>query len=316
MISVIVPAYNVEGFIREALASVAAQSYADWECIVIDDGSTDGTLAVAEEFAAADPRFRLISHENRGPGARNTGLDNARGEWICFLDADDMLLPHALRCLIDLTRYGRLMVAAGWTRRPDFAPKPGRKPKITFYTPIQAIADMLYQRQLTPSVVAKLFHCSLFGSESFREGILYEDLDIMPRLVGRTNGVALSTETVYYYRVTPGSIMHTFNERRLDVLSVTDGIERFVAARYPDLLPAARSRRLSAAFNMYALIAAQGGRDEAITARADECMALIRAYRHSGLRDRRMRLKNRLALLLTYLGPLPMKLMAKWMYRN
>ncbi|MDE6394665.1 MAG: glycosyltransferase, partial [Duncaniella sp.] len=97
MISVIIPAYNAQAYLRECLESVLAQSFSDWEVIVVDDGSTDSTAAIAQSFSARDSRVRVLSTVNRGvSAARNAALGMARGEWVTFLDSDDLLPPGAL----------------------------------------------------------------------------------------------------------------------------------------------------------------------------------------------------------------------------
>src|SRR5947209_3795753 len=94
-VSVIIPLYNKAPYVRRTLDSVRAQTFADYEVIVVDDGSTDGGAAVVEGFG--DPRFRLIAQPNAGPGAaRNRGLAEAGGEFVAFLDADDEWLPTFL----------------------------------------------------------------------------------------------------------------------------------------------------------------------------------------------------------------------------
>ena len=100
MITVVIPLYNKETSIAQSLKSVLSQEYDDFEVVIVDDGSTDGSVGVVE--AMNDPRIRLIKQENGGPSkARNTGVKNAKGEWILFLDADDELLPGALRMFRD-----------------------------------------------------------------------------------------------------------------------------------------------------------------------------------------------------------------------
>ena len=95
MISVVIPLYNKEASIKQSLMSVLSQSYQDFEVVIVDDGSTDNSVAKVEEIQ--DSRIRLIRQENGGPSkARNTGVKNAKGEWILFLDADDELEPGAL----------------------------------------------------------------------------------------------------------------------------------------------------------------------------------------------------------------------------
>lgn len=108
MISVVIPLYNKEASIKQSLMSVLFQSYQNLEVVIVDDGSTDDSVAKVEEIQ--DSRIRLIRQENGGPSkARNTGVKNAKGEWILFLDADDELLPDALcifhKAIIDHPQY-------------------------------------------------------------------------------------------------------------------------------------------------------------------------------------------------------------------
>jgi len=108
-IAIIVPAYQAEGFLARALDSVLAQSDPDWTLLVVDDGSTDGTPAVAHDYAARDPvRIRMLTQANAGPGAaRNRGMAAAAGDYVLFLDADDALMPEALAVLrADLRAHG------------------------------------------------------------------------------------------------------------------------------------------------------------------------------------------------------------------
>lgn len=90
MVSIIVPAYNCLGTIRDCLDSIVAQSFCDWEAIIVDDGSTDGTSIVCDEYSKRDRRFRIIHKINGGPAsARNAALDISQGEFVCFIDSDD-----------------------------------------------------------------------------------------------------------------------------------------------------------------------------------------------------------------------------------
>jgi len=98
LVSVVIPTHNRSKYIERAIASVLAQTYADLEAIVVDDGSADDTARVAEAYARKDSRIRLIQHERRkgAQAARNTGIFAATGKWIAFLDSDDEWLPHSL----------------------------------------------------------------------------------------------------------------------------------------------------------------------------------------------------------------------------
>ena len=100
LFSIIIPVYNVEPYIRKCLNTVLSQDFNDWEALLIDDGSTDGSGSICDEFASRDYRFRVFHKINGGVStARNIGLDNARGEWIWFVDSDDYITNNALSTL-------------------------------------------------------------------------------------------------------------------------------------------------------------------------------------------------------------------------
>lgn len=127
-ISVVMPVYNAERFVRFALDSVMQQTYSDWECVCVDDGSADGSGAILDEYAAKDVRFRVVHQANGGEGAaRNAGMDLATGEIVAFLDSDDVWHPEVLR-LIAATREatGADVIRYGW--KPVSAHEGGFEP--------------------------------------------------------------------------------------------------------------------------------------------------------------------------------------------
>lgn len=101
LFSVIMPAYNSQDYLAEAIESVLAQEFSDWELLIVDDGSTDHTLAIATRYAEADRRIRVFSQENAGTAAaRNNALEHASAPWALMLDSDDMLLPHCMSAYV------------------------------------------------------------------------------------------------------------------------------------------------------------------------------------------------------------------------
>lgn len=105
-ISIIIPVYCVEAYLRRCLDSVLAQSYTDWECILVDDGSTDNSGAICDDFSRKDSRFRVIHKSNEGvSSARNVGLGVAMGEWIVFVDSDDTIESNMLQ---DIHKYAKV----------------------------------------------------------------------------------------------------------------------------------------------------------------------------------------------------------------
>lgn len=105
LISIVIPAFNAACVIAETLASVRAQTFPDFEVLIVDDGSTDETHALAAKFCETDPRFKVMQQSNQGvSSARNRAIQSARGEWIAFLDADDVWFPRKLECQVGLSR--------------------------------------------------------------------------------------------------------------------------------------------------------------------------------------------------------------------
>ena len=104
-VSIIVPVYNVEAYLRRSLNSILAQTMPHWECICVDDGSPDACGAILDEYAAKDARFVVIHKENGGTStARNAGLDAARGEYIGFVDPDDWIEPDTYEAALSAAR--------------------------------------------------------------------------------------------------------------------------------------------------------------------------------------------------------------------
>ena len=107
LFSIIIPVYNVAPYLRECLDSVLAQTFGDWESICVDDGSTDGSGAILDEYAAKDSRFKVIHQTNAGvSAARNCALEQMSGEWFLFLDGDDILRVDGLETFVDIARKG------------------------------------------------------------------------------------------------------------------------------------------------------------------------------------------------------------------
>ncbi|MBX5230120.1 glycosyltransferase [Rhizobium sp. NLR9b] len=125
IVSIITPAHGAETTLSSTLESLIAQSHSDWECIIIDDGSTDQTAEIADRFAARDTRFRVLRQEQSGvSAARNAGLAEAKGEWVVFLDSDDALAPSHLEIMLHHTRTlpQADILHCGWRRLRHGAP--------------------------------------------------------------------------------------------------------------------------------------------------------------------------------------------------
>lgn len=312
MISIIVPVYNAEKYLENTLNSVYSQSYKDWELILIDDGSDDSSPEICDK-AALSPKVKIIHKPNGGlSSSRNAGLKIANGDFIYFLDADDIIPPDSLLSLITAYKNKEADIICGKILKfkNSYFPKITKSYnpiKLREYTPYEAVKMVLYQNNLDNSVCGKLFASHLWKDLKFKEKTYYEDLDIFYKLFFKANRIITIENIVYLYRQHDLSYIHTFNIERKDMLAVTESIVGYMKTEYPSLVSAAQSRQLSANFNMLMLISANYNHlnpEEKNKAKiiSDECWKKIKQLRFKSLADRSVRIKNKAGILLSYLG--------------
>lgn len=217
LISVIIPVYNTEKYLVECLDSVLAQTYTNYEAILVDDGSTDQSPAICDEYADRDPRFRVIHRENGGLSeARNTGLDVARGKYIYFLDSDDRLVPNTLEYAFNkLFETGADFVFFDGQSFEDSPRGFGieqRYIRKTEYAPLEGIRmlDLLQKNDdLHFAVQMYLYRASFLFQNAFRfyPGLLYEDMVFSFEAFCRAEKVAHCHKPLYERRFRSGSIV-------------------------------------------------------------------------------------------------------------
>ncbi|WP_329570003.1 glycosyltransferase family 2 protein [Kitasatospora sp. NBC_01266] len=218
-LSVVVPIYNVERYLEECLDSIAAQTFEDFECVMVDDGSTDSSAAIAKVYAAKDARFRLVQQENKGLGAaRNTGWRQlAEGtEYLAFVDSDDTLPPGAYQLMIStLDQTGSDFAAGNVLRfRSTGSYQSGAHVK-----PFRQTRLKTHVTELPPLVTDRTAWNKVYRREFFDgagilypEGILYEDAPVSVPLHYLARAVDVLAEHIYHWR-----------ERELDDPSITQG---------------------------------------------------------------------------------------------
>lgn len=225
LVSILMPVYNGERFLAEAVDSVLAQTMSSWELIIVDDGSTDGTRSIAETYSRSSPKIVCIEHperSNRGISAsRNRALADARGAWIAQLDADDVWLPRKLEEQVALLQefpearylfgepcYWRSWTAPGIT---DPTPRTGLRPRRLYAPPEMALE--LYPLGSRPSPCPSDI---IIAADALREiggwldelRSMYEDQAMQAKLWVRYCGV-MSDATWTYYRVHEKSVVNT-----------------------------------------------------------------------------------------------------------
>ncbi len=317
-ISIIVPAYRVEKYLPACIDSVLAQTFANWELLLIDDGSPDNCGAICDSYANRDERIKVIHQQNAGvSAARNAGLEAHTGSLLTFLDGDDMITPIYLQRLFEVMKQTGCDISgcgeATFSDIPDLSTPVRQQPEQ--YSGQQAYELMLYQTgKLTSSVWGKLYRSTLWDSVRYTPGLWYEDLEVSARIFLRAHTIAYTPEKLYLYRQHGGSFLHTFRPERLHVLRAVKGVADEVESRCPALLPAAYDRMLSANLNMIGLMAVNGYKD-ADTENA--CWQTVKKLRRNTLFNGKARARNRITALLTYVGGLPLyRLAARHFYQR
>ena len=222
-ITVGVPCWNVEGYVGECLASVVGQSFGDFEIVAIDDGSTDGTGRLLDEWAGRDGRVRVV-HRRRNMGlgpARNEILRLARGRYVTFVDSDDWLAPECLERAYRYAREGDLdVVTFGWVRIEDGSGRVvGRRHDHTGLD----LADLDRLRKATFSAYMNLMSCArLVRTDLFRDhdllypNVPHEDIYVTPFLFFYGKRFGYIDEDLYFWRMRYGSITDIVSRSYID----------------------------------------------------------------------------------------------------
>lgn len=232
-ISVIIPVYNVEQYLNKCLDSVINQDFDSFEIIIVDDGSTDGSLETAKEYEDKyRNKIKLITQTNKGSGgARNTGIEAAQGKYIMFVDSDDTIKPGTLSYLYqeiqradaDIAFFGIEFVKDDGTVNSALRPTENER----VITSLEEYPICCY---LDPSVCSKLFKTSLFKDNNlkFTEKVWYEDLRLLPKLALKSDKLVFLNRVCYSYLQREGSKMHNANvEKNIDMLDTVKDVIGF-----------------------------------------------------------------------------------------
>lgn len=202
LISVIVPVYNVREYVGKCLESICKQTYKNLEIIVVDDGSTDGSGVICDEYAAKDSRISIIHQANGGlSAARNAALDVAKGEFVGFVDSDDWIEPEMYECLFKTLFDNNVSISAC----SYFKDKDGHSEPYAsggeVYTRYgkDAMWELFYNRTYKIFAWNKLYRRNLFEEIRFPVGMYGEDVAVIYRLLAKSGGVSYLKKPLYHY---------------------------------------------------------------------------------------------------------------------
>ena len=242
-ISIIIPVYNAKKYIRDCMESLLKQTFQPQEIILVDDGSTDESGDLCEQYAQQNGRVKVYHTSNKGAAhARNVGLDCATGEFIVFVDADDRIPCDHLQVLMETQKkYNADMVSASVT----YVPGPMISSANEIFSTWQFIEKVLYRDGVGDYPISKLYRRSMFEGLRFTEGVTSEDFEIFYCLYKRAKHVAVTNRTTYYYMQSNASVSNSgFSEKFFNRIKICEELEKQISREKPELLPAVHSRIL------------------------------------------------------------------------
>ena len=240
-LSVVVPIYNVEKYLKQCLNSLINQTLSNIEIILVNDGSTDNSEAICQSYAERDSRIKLFSKTNGGiSDARNFGLQKVTSPIVGFVDSDDYVDIDMFQKLIDLKERSNAEIAVGGvkmaTNDGDVYMVRAVKNEV-IVDRHDAMEELLKSKRITNSVCNKIFDTKLFNNIAFPVGKVYEDEFVTYKLFDLANKIVMTNKVFYYYRFNLTSITHkTFSEHEFDRIEASEIKVAYIEKMYPDLI--------------------------------------------------------------------------------
>ena len=231
LISVIMPVFNVEKYLSTSIESILKQQYDNFELILVDDGSTDNSGNICDQYMALDRRIKVIHKDNSGlSDARNVGLSCARGDYITYVDSDDSVSDKYLLVMINnISKYDADIVQVDYTKDIT-AIDTINKEKVVLESSEEILLDLLYLKNFKEAACGKLYTREVAEKVPFLVGRLYEDVLSAYQFAFYSERFVACHTNLYYYRVNQEGIMHKpLKAERFTVLSVYDEMSSFFA---------------------------------------------------------------------------------------
>lgn len=254
LVSIIVPVYNAENYLHNCIASVLKQSYTYWELILVDDGSTDRSGDICDKFSKSNEKITVIHKENAGvSSARNTGIENAKGEYISFLDADDTLPVDSLEILMTNLIAYNADVAGGLTCGENW----NKQSAVEIWQDEEGIINCLKDDSFTYSAWGKLYSRNTIGDTRFKNEIkINEDsLFVFQVMCKKPTFVCVNHEVYFYTSVSGSASRSAFSEKYFDILSVSEEKYVIIQQQFPSLLYLANNTIVKANLNLLTILA-------------------------------------------------------------
>ena len=233
LVSIIVPIYNVEKFIKRSIDSLINQTYKNIQIICVDDGSTDGSMRILSEYQ--DERITIVHKKNGGlSSARNYGLQFVKGDYITFVDSDDWVEPEYIHTLIKQFTRGDIDIScvAFDYAYDDHFQEYEYKMKDKILNRRNALTTLCIGKKLTNHVWNKMYRAYLFSDICFEEGRTFEDIYVMHQLFSKVGTVSVVGKTLYHYYMRSDSILHEEKPQSVADIAVAY-IQTYILLRNP-----------------------------------------------------------------------------------
>lgn len=306
LVTIVIPVYNLAQYVQNCIDSVLRQTYKNIEILIIDDGSSDNTLTICNEYAKRDNRIRVICRKHEGLSAvRNIGSREAKGEYVAHIDGDDILEPSYIEYLYrliiqynaDISMCNYIPVLEG--KKIPRQKAVNSRQEIKVMTKEQALETLLYQKYFITATWAKLFKKELLLKVEFPYKKLAEDMGSTYKLFHYSEKVVYSSKIQYYYLQRTGSIVHALSfQKGKDYIEQSQKMVKFIEVKYPHLTDAAYSRCFSSNIQVLSTIAFSKICDPLYV----EVKNNIKKYRKSVLFNSKARLVNRGCAFISYFG--------------
>ncbi|OLR62166.1 hypothetical protein BHF69_05400 [Anaerostipes sp. 992a] len=219
-VSIIIPVYNTEMYLERCLQSVLAQTYLNFEVIIVDDGSTDGSIEICKKFALKSPKIKIIQIANSGVSvARNIGIKNSSGDYICFIDSDDFidrfLLERVISCFrlynCDIVKFNSIITSQDKTDQTNQTNQDVKNYVVEVYNTSDAVYEYFHgkEKKLKVQVWSGIYKKELFSNIEFPIGKAYEDSYVTPQLLVKGQKIVYLNYPGYFYFMRSDSLMHT-----------------------------------------------------------------------------------------------------------
>lgn len=309
LVSVIVPIYKVEKYLKACIDSILVQSYKNYEVILVDDGSPDHSGEICDDYKEQFDCIKVIHQNNQGvSAARNNGVVASKGDFITFIDPDDIVTKDYIEYLMSLILKYHAQISVGGSIY-QYEGKDIKTPKAetmnAFYEPSEALSRMNYVIGFGTVAWAKMYKRSLVEANPYPIGKRYEDIATTYKIIGDSTGVAFGNKQIYIWFQRPNSFMHNaFDERQLDGIEASRKQLEYVEKRFPLAVPAAKYRYTAKAVELAALLFATDGNKQQF----EKLRSYMNEYSADVLKDKNVKHSIKMRIRAMKLGYYPAKL--------